>query len=118
MGEARNYDNEFKAQAVKLARETICKQTAAELGVPYNTLSGWLRKAKNGEIDPGAGEQTPETALTLAAEVQLLRKQIKERDKEIKRLNELNDFLEEASAFFEVMLSFPASRWKSGKGND
>lgn len=112
MGQARNYDNEFKVQAVKLARETSCKQAAGELGVPYNTLSGWLRKVKNGEIDPGAGEQTPETALTLAAEVQLLRKQLKERDKEIKRLNELNDFLEEASAFFA------ARRQKSGKGND
>ena len=39
-------------------------------------------------------------------------KRSKERDKEIKRLNELNEFLEEASAFFA------ASRRKSGRGND
>lgn len=64
------------------------------------------------EIDPCVGNQTPETALTLASEIQELRKQLKERDKEIKRLNKLNEFLEEASAFFA------ASRRKSGKTND
>lgn len=84
MGQARNYDKEFKVQAVKLASETSCKHVAAELGVPYNTLSGWIRKAKNGEIDPGIGEQTPETALTLAVEVQELRKKLKAQEKEIK----------------------------------
>ena len=46
------------------------------------------------------------------AENEELRRQLKERDKEIKRLNELNEFLEEASAFFA------ASRRKSGRGND
>lgn len=112
MGQARTYTKEFKEQALKLAKEVGNKKAAEELGVPCNTLSGWVHKAKKGELDPGLGEQTPETALTLAGENQELRKQLKERDKEIKRLNELNEFLEEASAFFA------ASRRKSGKGND
>ncbi len=112
MGEARTYTEEFKAQAIKLAKEIGRKRAAEELGIPKNTLGTWLHKAKTGEVDTGAGEQTPETALTLAAEVQELRKQLKAQEKEIKRLNELNEFLEEASAFFA------ASRRKSGKGND
>ena len=58
------------------------------------------------------GEQTPERALTLAVKNDELRRQLKEQAKEIKRLNELNEFLEEASAFFA------ASRRKSGKPND
>ena len=112
MGQARTYTEEFKAQAIKLAKEVGSKRAAEELGIPKNTLGTWLHKAKTGEVDTGAGEQTPETALTLAAEVQELRKQLKAQEKEIKRLNELNEFLEEASAFFA------ASRRKSGKGND
>ena len=112
MGEARTYTEEFKAQAIKLAKEVGRKRAAEEHGIPKNILGTWLNKAKTGEVDPGAGEQTPETALTLAAEVQELRKQLKVQEKEIKRLNELNEFLEEASAFFA------ASRRKSGKGND
>ena len=112
MGQARTYAEEFKAQAIKLAKEVGSKRAAEELGIPKNTLGTWLHKAKTGEVDTGAGEQTPETALTLAAEVRELRKQLKVQEKEIKRLNELNEFLEEASAFFA------ASRRKSGKGND
>lgn len=112
MKQARSYDKEYKVQAVKLAKEKGTKSAAAELGIPVNTLSGWVHKAKTSKLDLGMGEQTTETALTLVAEVQELRKQLKERDKEIKRLNELNEFLEEASAFFA------ASRRKSGKSND
>lgn len=80
--------------------------------LPKNTLWTWVHKAKKGEVDTGKGEQTPETALTLVAENKELRRQLKEQEKEIKRLNELNEFLEEASAFFA------ASRRKSGRGND
>ena len=118
MKQARSYDKEFKVQAVKLAKEAGTKKAAAEPGIPENTLSGWVHKAKNGKLDLGMGKQTPQTALTLVAENEELRRQLKERDKEIKRFNELNEFLEEASAFFEVMLAFPASRRRSGKSND
>ncbi len=109
MRKTRSYDKEYKVQAVKLAKGT--KSAAEKLGIPVNTLSGWVHKAKNGRLDIGKGEQTPET-LTLVAECEELRKQLKARDKEIKRLNELNEFLEEVSAFFA------ASRWKSGKTDD
>ena len=109
MRQARSYDKEYKEQAVKLAKVSGTKKAAAELGIPVNTLSGWVHKAKKAKLDVGMGEQTPESALTLVAENEELRRQLKEQAKEIKRLNELNEFLEEASAFFA------ASRRKSEK---
>ena len=45
--------------------------------------------------------------MSLSEEITMLRKQVKEQDKEICRLKEENEFLEEASAFFA------ASRRKS-----
>ena len=57
----------------------------------------------------GAGTQTPESAMTLNGELKQLRQQIREQEKEIRRLKKENEFLEEASAFFA------ASRLKSAK---
>ena len=60
-------------------------------------------------MDLGAGTQTPQTAMNLADEVNILRQQVKNLTKENRRLKEENEFLEEASAFFA------ASRRKSAK---
>ncbi len=38
--------------------------------------------------------------MSLAEELAMLRKRVKDQDKEIRRLKEENEFLEEASAFF------------------
>lgn len=112
MVQARSYDEEFKVQAVKMAKKVGAKKASEELGIPCNTLSGWIHKAKIGRLDLGAGEQTPQTGLTLAAENEELRRQLKEREKEVKRLKEENEFLKDASAFFA------ASHWKSGKAKE
>lgn len=50
-------------------------------------------------IAGSAGNQSPEGALTLSQEVTALRKQVRAQEKEIQRLKELNEFLEEAIAF-------------------
>ena len=47
--------------------------------------------------------------MSLSEEIAMLRKRVKEQDKEIRRLKEENEFLEEDSTFFA------ASRWKSAK---
>ena len=103
---------EYKVNAVKLAEKIGAKKAADELGIPDNTLYGWVRAAKLGHLNVGTGYRTPEDNLNLAEENAQLRKQLKEQEKEIKRLNELNEFLEEASAFFA------ASRRRSGKPNE
>jgi len=111
MGTGRQYDEEFKKQAVKLAMEVGNKAAADELGIPKGTLGTWQHKAKVGEIDTGSGTRSPEDSLNLAQQLLAANKRIKEQEKRIRELEELNEFLEEASAFFA------ASRRKSGKKN-
>ena len=105
----RSYSKEYKAQAVKLVLEVGVTKAARELGIPDNTLYGWQRAYKDGKLDLGPGTQTPQGAMTLAEEVNQLRKQVKELTKENRRLREEKEFLEEASAFFA------ASRRKSAR---
>ena len=111
MGTGKQYYEEFKKQAVKLAMEVGNKSAAEELGIPKGTLGTWLRKARAGEIDTGSGTRTADESLNLAQQLQAANKRIKELEKANRELEELNEFLEEASAFFA------ASRRKSGKKN-
>ena len=112
MSSNKKYEKEYKVEAVKLSRKIGKGEAAKELGIPEGTLYGWIKAAENGSLDLGLGEQTPKGAISLAAEVQLLRKQIKELEKKNKRLEEMNEFLEDAAAFFA------ASRRKSEKTKD
>ena len=105
----RTYDNEYKAQAVKLAQEIGGAKAAAELGIPDGTIYCWMKAFKEGRLSSNEAVHTPTNALSLNDELIELRKRVKEQDKEIRRLNE---FLEEASAFFA------ASRRKSAKNRD
>ncbi len=109
MSTVKHYDEEFKKQAIKLAKEIGNKAAANELGIPKGTLGTWLRKARSGEIDTGSGMRSPEDSLNIAQQLQAANKRIKELEKKNRELEELNEFLEEASAFFA------ASRRKSGK---
>ncbi|WP_287715608.1 transposase [Blautia sp.] len=92
---ARKYDHEYKVQAVKLAKEIGGAKAAKELGIPEGTIHTWLKAVRSGKLDIGEGSHTPASAM--------------KQDKEIRRLKEENEFLEEASAFFA------ASRRKSAK---
>ena len=109
MAQKKVYDEEFKVQAVKLGREIGFSKAAKELGVNADTLYGRNKRAKDARLDLGPGTQTLDTAISLTEEVQRLRQQNREQAKEIARLKEENEFLEEASAFFT------ASRRKSAK---
>ena len=110
MSKKREYDEEYKEQAVRLAKNLgSAKAAAEELQIPVNTLYGWIQKVKTAELDIGCGERSPEESLNIAEENQQLRKRIKALEKENKRLSEMNAFLEDAAAFFA------ASRQKSGK---
>lgn len=102
MSENKQYENEYKVQAVKLAKKIGAVKAANELQIPVNMLYGWIRKVKIGSLDIGCGERSPEESLNIAEEKQQLKK-------ENKRLSEMNEFLEDAAAFFA------ASRQKSGK---
>ena len=112
MSENKQYENEYKVQAVKLAKKIGAVNAANELQIPVNTLYGWIRKARIGSLDIGCGERSPEEALSIAKENQQLKKRIKALEKENRRLSEMNEFLEDAAAFFAVC------RQKSGKISD
>ncbi len=111
-GKQKKYDREYKLQAVKLSKEIGGAKAAAELGIPVDTLYGWQRAAREGRLDGGAGMRTPQESMTLAEEVTVLRKQMREQEKELRRLREEKEILEEACAFFA------ASRRKSAKGKE
>jgi transposase len=55
------YEPGFKEQAVKFAYETTPSKAAQDLGVPLNTLYGWMRKARlHGEgAHVGSGNMRP-----------------------------------------------------------
>lgn len=107
MGTGKQYDEEFKKQAIKLAKEIGTKAAADELCIPKGTLGTWVQKGRIGEIDTGAGSRTPgESLLTIAQQLQAANKRIKELEKKNRELEELNEFLEEASAPAEFQLSY------------
>ena len=108
----RTYDNEYKAQAVKLAQEIGGAKAAKELGIPDGTIYCWIKAFKEGRLSANEAVHTPENAISLNDELIELRKRVKELNKENRRLKEENEFLEEASAFFA------ASRRKSAKNKD
>jgi len=108
----KKYEKEYKIQAVKLSKEIGGTKAAAELGIPVDTLYGWQKAVREGQLEGGAGMRTLQESMTLAEEVTVLRKQVRELEKENRRLKEENEFLEEASAFFA------ASRRKSAKGRE
>ena len=76
MGTGKHYDEEFKKQAIKLAREVGNTVAAKELGIPKGTLGTWIRKARTGEIDTGSGSREPEELLNLAQQLQAAGNQV------------------------------------------
>lgn len=80
METGKQYDEEFKKQAIKLAKE-IGTKAADELRIPKGTLGTWVQKARIGEIDTGAGSRTPGESLTIAQQLQAANKRIKEFEK-------------------------------------
>ena len=52
-------------------------KAAKALGVPKNTMYGWVRANRLGNLDLGAGSQTPQSAMTLNEELIQLRQQVK-----------------------------------------
>ena len=69
MSENKQYENEYKVQAVKLAKKIGAVNAANELQISVNTLYGWIRKARIGSLDIGCGERSPEESLNIAEKI-------------------------------------------------
>ena len=78
MAQNRQYDHEYKIQVVKLAKKIGQVKTAKELGIPKNTIYGWVWANCLGNLNLGAGSQTPHSAMTLSKELIQIRQQVKE----------------------------------------
>ena len=76
-GTGKQYDEDFKKQAIKLAREVGNTAAAEELGIPKGTLGTWMHKARLGEIDTGSGTRDPGESLNLAQQLQAANKRMK-----------------------------------------
>ena len=107
MGHAKQYDREYKEEALKLAEEKGCKNASEELGISYNTLYDWIKQARKGNLH--LEKRSDSNVSKLEEELQQLRKANKDLSKQVKQLEEENEFLTEATAFFA------ASRQKSAK---
>jgi transposase len=88
---AQKYSNEFKEEACKrvMAGE-IAAQVARELGINENTLYTWKSKYKEYPAEPfvGSGNLHQEDA------------RLRTLKKRVRDLEEENEFLKKASAFF------------------
>lgn len=88
---AQTYSIEFKEEACKRVQSGIpVAQVARELGIHVNTLYTWMSRFKEHPAQPfvGSGNLHQEDA-----ELRALKKRIKD-------LEEENEFLKKASAFF------------------
>ena len=74
MAANRQYDHEFKVQAIKLAQEIGQAKAAKELGISKNAMYS-TRAQRLGYLDLGCGTQTPQSALSLHEELVQLRAQ-------------------------------------------
>ena len=89
--ERRSFTREFKAEAVKLVKETgkSVRQVAEELDLTKTVLRRWVQQANT---DEGKG---PEGALTTAEKEELTRLRRENRTLRMER-----DFLKKTSAWF------------------
>ena len=111
MGSTKKYDKEYKEQAVKLAHDLGSPKEAAEqLGIPRDTLYGWIKKWRDGYLDIGPEARSPENVQHLNEEVEQLRQRVKEQERTIRRLQEEREIFADATAFFA------SNRRKLGSG--
>lgn len=92
-GQHRPYTRQFREQAVKLVIDgQDPTRTARELGMPHSTLMLWLNKA---------GWRKPEPAGPVISEdPAVLKAQIRELQRQLKRSEMEKDILKKATAYF------------------
>ena len=86
----RQYDKQFREEAVRLSDEVGMRKAAEQLGIPYYTLAEWRqkRKAYGEKAYVGSGNSRGE----LTREQQL--------EKENAELRRANEILKDALGFF------------------
>lgn len=90
---SRSYTDEFKRQAVELAKTLgSCARAANELGIPKQNLYAWQSKlAKSPTIDTGSDIESNDSAV---------QDELKRLRREVSELRQVNVLLKSAAAFF------------------
>ena len=93
MGQHRPYTRQFKEQAVQLVVQgQEPTRVARELGMPHSTLMLWLKRA---------GWRKPEPrGAVISEDPAVLRAQIRELQRQLKRSEMEKDILKKATAYF------------------
>lgn len=112
MSSIKHYETSFKEQAIKLANEIGISRASEKLSVPKSTLAGWIRKEKIQTQKAEQGLQEVKENKTYKELYEAEKIKNKQFEKKIRELKEINEFLEEASAFFA------ASRQRLAKKKD
>ena len=92
MKNRRVYENSFKEEAVKLAKETNVSSAARSLGLHENTLRNWVKNIRERPDNPFVGSGRKYIPANEAEKAALLKE-----NRELKRANEI---LKEALGFF------------------
>ena len=92
MKNRRVYDNSFKEEAVKLAKETNISSAARSLGLHENTLRNWVKSVRERADNPFIGSGRKYVSAQDAEKAALMKE-----NRELKRANEI---LKEALGFF------------------
>lgn len=109
MAAHKRYPDELRERAVRLVLDKVegddqqsmkgaCREVAHALGIAFDTLRGWVRRA---QIDSGELPGVPTTDQ---------RRRISELEKEVRELRRANAILKTASAFFAAELDRPQPR--------
>ncbi len=92
MGTRRKFTDEFKREAVKLARQpgATMSTIARELGVERSVLSAWVRKTGEGRYEPAPGRPLKSGSQTELEQVR----------RELARVKMERDILKKALGYF------------------
>ena len=90
--ERKSYESNYKAEAVKLARESSVRRAAQKLGISEYTLRNWVEAAKIRPDNPFIGSGRKYVPSEEAEKIALR--------KENQELKHANEILKEALSFF------------------
>ena len=90
------YDKTFKEEAIHLSGEIGLKNAAAQLRIPYHTLSSWRRPRNR------YGQQAFSGSGKARIPKELAEQRIRELEKENAELKRANEILQEILGFFAV----------------
>lgn len=90
---------------------------------PEGTIYTWMKAVKAGNLDMGESAYTPTSAMSFSEEIAMLRKYMKEQDKEIRRLKEKTNSWKKSVLFHSQLsevsknqkMSFRALKVEDGK---